>query len=1090
LPNPVAFEFLFERLRQEGFRLGYDHQLRLQELLGRLSCKPEELGSLLAPVFATTPAQQRRFLEIFAEVFEVLDKPVEPEPDAELTAIWKKLSRFVAIALVVAGAGLAFWRVQMEPAELALHAPAPPAVPDGVLPEYRPPQTEPRERQYSIDLTGSAGGPTVRRHSSAKWLIVGAPWIVLLGVYLFEIRRRKTVVDRAEAFEPPHYWPLRVDPMGELVYAAGEIRALARLMRTRLDGGLMRLDVRATIRATIRSAGFPRFRFRPVQRPPEFLVLIERRSLEDHFACLITDLFRLLHAEGVYHTRYYFEGDPRSLVSESGQAVRLEELTARTAGHRVLVFCSSGNLLHPVTGRLEEWAAALWEKWPMRAALLADAPGPRRLRRLREAGFVIASADTRGVRETVEYFAAVANALEKPAPEFKPLPEAYGEDSPWLAACAVYQEVNWNLSLMLAPGKIDEVTAGRLARVEWLRAGLIPPPVRDQLIDKLSDTDRPAILAKLRSLLHSQPPPAGSYAYASWQATLRLFDGTAEPDEVQPAGAPRDITFLRFLKQGESSNLTFSSQRRGQPAWLSSGINVAAALSMFLLPAVKPFDSVSAGVRITVADAQGNPVPGVRVRTGDTFFDLSSPASVENKSLVVHTPYPLWTESWSVDGENMRIVVGAGRPKTREFLLDRWDSEVNSLGPNTDTRITVDFAGPATSAQLGDGPTARTTKFPIPPETDWVRETADGVAFYVRPVKTTAYRWGIVGERVGRDGKPYPVPEFHATTVAAGEDRVTPAMLFLTASPPRFTTPGTAVTLSWEVGASSGPFYLRERGGRNLTQTQRAPSRGSLDVYPAKTTTYDLVAGSRIRSVTVPLSSQGKSLIEAFDVSTTALDNGRAKVTATWKVAVTRTEIRLQSEPVQKPQGYVPADPIENLPQSGSREFTITQSTRFTLTARPSAGAGEQGEPERKSFTVTVVGKAVEYQLALASLQCPAGSPQQGPPQARPNLKPFTLTVNNNLAATIEPADCNTPKAGGILLLGQFATRQPLTVAIQPDTAAYPPQLKITEKDFPASPGKATFTVEVQVLAGVVQPLRYRFIFELRSLSARQLTAQ
>ena len=33
---PIAFEALRERLRQEGFRLGVDHQLRLQELLERI----------------------------------------------------------------------------------------------------------------------------------------------------------------------------------------------------------------------------------------------------------------------------------------------------------------------------------------------------------------------------------------------------------------------------------------------------------------------------------------------------------------------------------------------------------------------------------------------------------------------------------------------------------------------------------------------------------------------------------------------------------------------------------------------------------------------------------------------------------------------------------------------------------------------------------------------------------------------------------------------------------------------------------------------------------------------------------------------
>ena len=81
-------------------------------------------------------------------------------------------------------------------------------------------------------------------------------------------------------------------------------------MRRRQDGPDGVLDIPATITATIRRAGFLRLLYRSSRRPPEYIVLMERQSVSDHFTALIGDLTRLLQADGVHLARYYFDHDP------------------------------------------------------------------------------------------------------------------------------------------------------------------------------------------------------------------------------------------------------------------------------------------------------------------------------------------------------------------------------------------------------------------------------------------------------------------------------------------------------------------------------------------------------------------------------------------------------------------------------------------------------------------------------------------------------------------------------------------------------------------------------------------------------------
>src|SRR6185295_16451146 len=103
MPLPFAYEVLYERLRQEGFRLGVDHQLRVQELLSLAAVDarhvgPADLKTVLCPVFATNRAQQEAFYRVFDEVHTrveaVTPKPGTPlaVPEETHPSIWERLA--------------------------------------------------------------------------------------------------------------------------------------------------------------------------------------------------------------------------------------------------------------------------------------------------------------------------------------------------------------------------------------------------------------------------------------------------------------------------------------------------------------------------------------------------------------------------------------------------------------------------------------------------------------------------------------------------------------------------------------------------------------------------------------------------------------------------------------------------------------------------------------------------------------------------------------------------------------------------------------------------------------------------------------
>ncbi|HTG15661.1 MAG TPA: hypothetical protein VK747_10380, partial [Blastocatellia bacterium] len=82
----LVFAGFLEHLSRQGFTIGVDNFLRLQELLNKISgdCAPSDLKTLLCPVFATDKTQQDQFYKAFDSYFNLFQS-AEPQKAASRT---------------------------------------------------------------------------------------------------------------------------------------------------------------------------------------------------------------------------------------------------------------------------------------------------------------------------------------------------------------------------------------------------------------------------------------------------------------------------------------------------------------------------------------------------------------------------------------------------------------------------------------------------------------------------------------------------------------------------------------------------------------------------------------------------------------------------------------------------------------------------------------------------------------------------------------------------------------------------------------------------------------------------------------------
>ncbi len=298
-------------------------------------------------------------------------------------------------------------------------------------------------------------------------------------VYWRERRRKPPLVaERERRDQPPYVWNIRVENPEDAVDFGDTFFSLANRLRRREGEDAWRLDVPGTISATIKKGGLPSFLYKQLSRPPEYLLLLDRNDINDHRAALFEHIAKAFQKQEVLLDCYFFAGDPRLCWNEKHpEGINIRELHYQHPNARLLLL-STGHRLLGNDGQLVG-AAQVFEAWRYRSLLsptpLTEWGQPER--RLAER-FTVLPAELESLLYLTDLDEEVTPGLVplRPAPGM-PIPPSepiqLGESLiptlkahfseaqlQWIAACAIWPTVHYDLTLWLGAAVPAALAAG------------------------------------------------------------------------------------------------------------------------------------------------------------------------------------------------------------------------------------------------------------------------------------------------------------------------------------------------------------------------------------------------------------------------------------------------------------------------------------------------------------------------------------------------------------------------------------------------------------------------------------------------------
>ncbi|TAE47395.1 MAG: hypothetical protein EAZ89_18030 [Bacteroidetes bacterium] len=638
----ILFGAFIAFLREKGFRVESDAERRVYDELGRVENHTPAwaLRERLAPVFAHDAPGRERFQELFDEFFASKHadlqsaefRNIPPETSAAQDAQpggWLELlsrRRFYLImqALLITAVGYggfrlmdcylktrridAAWECMLGGEVRTISAlDSLPAAGDSLLGWDTPVPLPTRIsndtliRQLNDKIPLTLDGPFSEDISDlrASWYQRYGPVLKFLFIFfalsavifigIYRRNRRQYLLKKERALFPPYYWSLP----GTRERSPGPERDFEDATRS----------VRATELAAKQRSGY--------------LVLIEKLSARDHLATLFDQLLGNLAGEAILVDRYFYDQDPRVCWKEKfSDEISLQSLFETFPHHRVVIVGNAEAFFDPVHDQLSAWTEQLL-RWEKVALITPRSPlaWSRREKRLSEE-FLLLPATIEALEELPHLFSGEVHTplrvwIEKN--QYPPLPSGeapaempaelkqyfdthYEGRAPvrtegagrahmeWLAACALYPELSWDLTLALGEAletpESPALTAPRslfkLVSLPWFRQGLIPDEHRDVLIRELEPVRQQLARETIVQALRDNPPPAGSYAADEHRLNLAVQEVQLAPglrkewnlmQQVQDFSLNheiRDTTVLNYLK-----SLALPGIRFRLPDWLN-----------------------------------------------------------------------------------------------------------------------------------------------------------------------------------------------------------------------------------------------------------------------------------------------------------------------------------------------------------------------------------------------------------------------------------------------------------------------------------------------------------------------------------------
>ena len=274
-----------------------------------------------------------------------------------------------------------------------------------------------------------------------------------------------------------------------------------------------RLNVNKTVVNTAQQGGILNLVYDQREKQSQYLILIDQDSRKNQQSKLFEFICSSLVKQNIHINRFYFNKDPQVCWSESTyKKVDLFYLLNHYANHRLLLFTSGAGMVNPTTGKLFDWTDT-FKSWENKAIFTPKEPvlwdkTEEQLQHL----FSILPANTEGITKLVDTFEMInvadlyewRNNAEHTIIDFDEEPvlivaklkyyfQTDDDDSydvlNWLAACCIYPEIYWDLTLFigkhLSTPENNLLTADNLTKLmnlKWFQEGKIPNEIRKALL--------------------------------------------------------------------------------------------------------------------------------------------------------------------------------------------------------------------------------------------------------------------------------------------------------------------------------------------------------------------------------------------------------------------------------------------------------------------------------------------------------------------------------------------------------------------------------------------------------------------------------
>ena len=421
-----------------------------------------------------------------------------------------------------------------------------------------------------------------------KWLGLLIFTALLYVIFLYRASLRKQLIaDIDKRDSPPYAYHVRL-PGVENIKLGSTFAYMLNRLRQRTGSEAFKLDIPRTIDATIHNAGMADFQFKRQTRPPEYLLLIDQQSKRNHRARLFDYIFRSFKANEVLMERYYYDGDPRLCYNtQHKNGLTLQHLQQKYSGARLIVLGNGLSFLDRFTGKAVSWTHML-NGWKTRVLFTPKATNKwgkteRRLGKLftvlpaslQSLNFWLEQLENEEEAEFDNWRNSIQDAPKESIQINGPLisslqPHFSLPQLKWIAACAIYPSLHWDLTLHLGEElstdensllTIDNILA--ICQLPWFVEGQIPDYSRLQLVEWL-EKEYPQELTALRKeiahVLTMSPPPEQSSAYEDYRMNLALNEWLVTTDSskkkdlqeeiatLTDAGGEIDITAIKALK--------------------------------------------------------------------------------------------------------------------------------------------------------------------------------------------------------------------------------------------------------------------------------------------------------------------------------------------------------------------------------------------------------------------------------------------------------------------------------------------------------------------------------------------------------------